>query len=313
VASAAGLLLIGCEKKQEPSQQVIYKVEDSPLPAGEFSRQIARKLKNFDAIAAKDPANVERVKNEVLREFLVQSLVSHAAEKKNISVTKEEVAAEIKRAQNQYPNDLTLKAALASQNINYDDWKSALQQQLLQKKFFADLRKSLPQPSREQIKTYYEAHRTEFLRGPEVHIQQILVGKQEEAELLKKELKLGKNFGALALKFSLSPDAAHKGDVGFIGKGVIPVFDKAFELKPGEVSPVLKSNYGYHIIKLLEKRSASSVNYDQASAEIQKKLIAEAEEKAFSAWLEDAIHSAHVEKNDELIKRIQIETQGATD
>ena len=312
-AAVCSLTLASCTKKTTVSAQPVFSVNKRQMTAGDFSKLLAKRMKNFDALAARDPANITRIKNEILRDFLVRSLIDDYCEAKNIVVLPGELDAELKKAQAQYPNDLTFKASLMGENLSHQDWKTSIRAMLLQRKFFENLRTTIPAPSPEQVKAYFDKNPAEFNLPPQLRIQQILVGKQEEADLLRSEIRKGRDFGQIAEKYSLSPDAAQKGIVNFVTKGTVPAFDRAFQMRIGEVSSIIKSNYGYHIIKLLEKRPATVISYAKATPSIRLKLLAEAEDRAFAMWLEEATRKARVEKNDALIEQIRVQTQGTND
>ena len=90
----------------------------------------------------------------------------------------------------------------------------------------------------------------------QVRASHILVSTQEEASHIVKELKAGKDFGDLARKYSSCPSGRSGGDLGFFGKGqMVKEFeDAAFGMKPGEVSAPVKTQFGFHIIKVTEKK-----------------------------------------------------------
>ena len=101
-----------------------------------------------------------------------------------------------------------------------------------------------------EAKDYFEKHRDEFQQPEQIEIQQILVSKEDDAERLLKKLKEGGNFEDLARKFSISPDSNTGGRIKNLIKGTVPTFDFAFKFKLGQISQVVKSNYGFHIVKL---------------------------------------------------------------
>ena len=125
-----------------------------------------------------------------------------------------------------------------------------------------------------------------------------------------KAVKKGESFEALAKKFSISPDAAEGGDIGFVPKGVIGVFDTVFNYKTGQISPVLKSSYGFHFIKVIDKISATQMNFEQAKKKIYEVISSEKQQAAFTLWLETAIKNAKIEKNEWLINKISVRTEG---
>ncbi len=120
--------------------------------------------------------------------------------------------------------------------------------------------------------------------GPEeVHAEHILVPTKEQAEKIIAELKGGADFAELAKKNSTDPGAANGGDLGWFKKGdMVPAFaDAAFSLKPGEVDPQpVQTQFGWHVIKVLDKRQAPPPPLEQVQEQIRQQLVREGVQKA---------------------------------
>jgi peptidyl-prolyl cis-trans isomerase C len=117
----------------------------------------------------------------------------------------------------------------------------------------------------------------------EVHAEHILLPSKEKAEQVLAELKNGADFTALAKKYSTDPSAANGGDLGWFKKGdMVPAFaDAAFSLKPGEVDPQpVQTQFGWHVIKVLDKRQSPPPPFEQVQNEIRQSLIRDGVAKA---------------------------------
>jgi peptidyl-prolyl cis-trans isomerase C len=139
-----------------------------------------------------------------------------------------------------------------------------------------------PQVSDQAVHARYDADIAGKPTDEEVHARHILVGSEAEANKIIAELKKGGDFAALAKAHSTDPGAAQGGDLGFFKKGdMLPEFsDAAFALQPGQISdkPV-KTQYGWHIIKLEERRALKPPTFEQARDELRQKMIHEGVEK----------------------------------
>jgi peptidyl-prolyl cis-trans isomerase C len=112
----------------------------------------------------------------------------------------------------------------------------------------------------------------------EVHARHILVASEDEAKKLIAELKAGGDFAALAKAHSTDPGAAQGGDLGFFKKGdMLPEFSAAaFALQPGQITETpVHTQYGWHIIKLEERRQAPAPTYEQARDQVRQEIIQE--------------------------------------
>lgn len=161
----------------------------------------------------------------------------------------------------------------------------------------------------EEAKKFYDENKDKFHREEAVRASHILVGAdqnatpadkkkaKEKAEALLKQLKGGADFAELAKKESSCPSSAQGGDLGFFGKGqMVPEFEKAaFGLKPGEVSDVVETQFGYHIIKLSEKKDAETVPFEEAKERIVQFLTQQKVQQGVSDYVEELRKKGKVE------------------
>ena len=160
-----------------------------------------------------------------------------------------------------------------------------------------------------EVRAFYDKNQDKFKQEESVKASHILIGigekasaddrkkAREKAEKLKKELTGGADFAALAKGNSSCPSSQQGGDLGFFGKGqMVPAFEKAaFSLKPGEISDVVETQFGYHIIKLTEKKAAEAVAFKDAKARIEEFLNGQKINEAIQAYIADARKSAKIE------------------
>src|SRR5437764_4230298 len=123
----------------------------------------------------------------------------------------------------------------------------------------------------EAMKKVYEDASKQITGEMEVHARHILVETEDEAKAVEEDLKKGADFADLAKKKSKDPGAADGGDLGFFTKEqMVPEFSAvAFTLEPGKVSDPVKSQFGWHVIKVEEKRSRKAPDFEQVRAQIE--------------------------------------------
>ena len=140
----------------------------------------------------------------------------------------------------------------------------------------------------DQIKQYYSAHTKEFEHAESVRARHILVDDANVAAEVLKKIKEGKDFAGLAKEYSKDTTAANGGDLGYFERGrMIPEFESAaFALNPGEVSNIVKTQFGYHVIKVEDKKPPYTESFEEAKGKIKDRLAAEqAAAKAYSEAL----------------------------
>ena len=138
--------------------------------------------------------------------------------------------------------------------------------------------------SSEEIKSYYESHRDNFTGGDEIRASHILVKTEAEARDLKKRLKQGEDFAALARKASIDTSTKSRGgDLGVLRRGqTVPEFEKALlNLKVGEVSDPVQTQFGCHLIKLTERAAGKPLSFEEAKDQAREQLLAEKKLKRF--------------------------------
>src|ERR1700722_7782527 len=123
----------------------------------------------------------------------------------------------------------------------------------------------------EAMKKVYDEAAKQIEGEQEVHARHILVETEDEAKAIEAELKKGADFAELAKKKSKDPGAADGGDLGFFTKDqMVPEFSTvAFALEPGKISDPVKSQFGWHIIKVEEKRNRKAPDFDQVKSQIE--------------------------------------------
>jgi peptidyl-prolyl cis-trans isomerase C len=123
----------------------------------------------------------------------------------------------------------------------------------------------------EAMKKVYEDASKQITGEQEVHARHILVETEDEAKAVEEELKKGADFAELAKKKSKDPGASDGGDLGFFTKEqMVPEFSTvAFSLEPGKISDPVKSQFGWHVIKVEEKRNRKAPEFDQVKAQIE--------------------------------------------
>ena len=149
----------------------------------------------------------------------------------------------------------------------------------------------------EAMKKVYDEAAKQIEGEQEVHARHILVETEDEAKAIEAELKKGADFAELAKKKSKDPGAADGGDLGFFTKDqMVPEFSTvAFALEPGKISDPVKSQFGWHIIKVEEKRSRKAPDFDQVKAQIETYVT----RKAQAEYVAKLRESAKVERMDQ--------------
>ena len=108
----------------------------------------------------------------------------------------------------------------------------------------------------------------------------------------------------------MAPEAKSGGLVGWVERGSVDIFDKAFLLPVGGTSQVLESSYGFHIFKVERKAAPGYASVDEVRSQVLQALAGKREQAEFSSWLDKQIRASKVLRDNDLISAISVETRG---
>lgn len=158
----------------------------------------------------------------------------------------------------------------------------------------------------EEIRVFYDGHKDNFKTEETVKASHILVDSEEEAEKILKEIKEGKDFAKTAEVYSKCPSKANGGDLGFFSRGkMVPEFEEAaFKLNVGEISDVVKTQFGAHLVMVTEKKEPENLEFEQVRNKISDYLLGQKRNVAFTQKTEALKKQYKVEVNDECLEEL---------
>lgn len=157
------------------------------------------------------------------------------------------------------------------------------------------------------IKDYYEAHNKEFISNSQVRASHILVKTEDEAKKILEQVKKGGDFAAIAREKSIdSGSAKNGGDLDFFSRGqMVPEFEKvAFNLKKGEIGGPIRTQFGYHIIKVTDRKEGKPVEFEKIKDLLTQKMTAEKQKSIFDSYINGLKNSYKIEINKEAVSKI---------
>ena len=273
--------------------------------------QISQVDQNFaQLLFSTDPGkNLLKEYRKVKLESLInQKLLSQAAQESNVEVTQKEkdqyFNQQVKKIKQQ--NDLTqeeFEQVLQQQGMSsVEEYKerflnnsNILVNKFLQTEVYSDIN-----ISKEEAKNYYDNNKEQFKQNKRVDVSHILVEDAEKAQKLKTRIENGEEFASVAKNNSIDKQSANKGGrLGFIERGqVIPQFeDAAFNLEIGEVSNVVQTQNGYHILTVNDIEEASLKSFEEVRDQIEESLVNQKSNKKFQQYVQDLRDEANVKIN----------------
>lgn len=269
------------------------------------------------------PAEKRKMVSNLVDKEIVRELVHQEGRATNVKIDAKFVEKEFQGVIKPYQNNEEFQKALKARGLTEDELKSSIEVDLIAKKLIDEQVRGKIKITDEDVKSYYDSNQKKFFR-PEAYrarhifissippelikttpINELRARKDElDKEAKKKvdgilaEIKSGGDFAELAKKYSHdSGSAPNGGDLDFIYKGVFdPSFDEAIsKMKVGEVSDVVKTPFGYHIIKLGETKPAEQATFAEMEEAIQKHLFLERAKKKVEKFVQGLRKKAKIE------------------
>ncbi|WP_342603776.1 peptidylprolyl isomerase [Peribacillus sp. FSL E2-0159] len=230
--------------------------------------------------------------------LITNKLVELEAEKAGIKIKDEEIQKEIDTMVESYGDEKSLKEQLEASGSSMEALKKDIVVYLQTKK--------LVEPritvTDDEISTYFEDNKDTFAQAEQVEASHILVEDEKTAKKVAKEIAEGGDFAKLAAEYSTDTETADNGgSLGYFGKGdMVEEFeDVAFDLDINKVSDPVKSDYGYHIIKVTGKKEAKKANLEDSKDVIKETLLSERLQEEYPVWL------AEVKKEHEITNKLE--------
>jgi len=295
---------LSCKKKDTDSgaDNIAVTIDGIDIPQSEIDRIVNPQLKRIAEQSAQLPATFaeqyeKQLREQVLEQTIRRYLLDQKVKEANIVITDEEVMSkitEIAAAQREPLSLEEFKTKMEQYGQNFDNVKADVRGGLARNKFMQAHWAGKIDVTEEEAKKYYDENTRQFEQPEQVRVSHILIKPEfvdpnvnpnadpneakaiakTKIEGLLKQIKDGADLAELAKSHSMCPMAPQGGDLGFFPRGqMVPEFENvAFELEIGQISDVVETEYGYHIIKATDHREASTIAFDQAKDIIIRQL-----------------------------------------
>jgi len=236
-------------------------------------------------------------KDQILNQTIVKYLLLSEAKNQKISVTDEEIKSYIENLKNTLQQEI--EPLLEQIGVTMEEFERQVKEQLMVTKLL--ITKTAIEDitiTEADLKEFYENNKNELITPERVSASHILVETEAEAKEILEALEDGDDFGELAAEKSIDPSAkTNKGDLGFFQRGqMVPAFeDVAFSLEEGKISDPVKSDFGYHIIKVQEKEEEKILSFDEVKEDIRNVLMEQKRLEKSNAYFQDLMEKATIE------------------
>lgn len=292
------------KKEEKPANAAM--VNGKAITYMDFERQLDGYKRHAQGQEATGDAQSEdKMRKEVMDNMIGRELIYQKAVAQGITATDEQVMQEMTSIKRRFTDQEQYKTMLARMNTTEESLKDQISRMLVVRDFIGKEIVPKVNVSDKELETFYKENAERFKMPEQVQAQHILIKLEKDATdeqkaearkkltELKKQIDAGADFGELAKANSQCPSAPRGGDLGYFGKGrMVPEFEKAaFALKPGEVSGIVETQFGYHLIKVLDHKPAGVADFQ----EVKTRLMAEVRNDKIQAAAE--AYAAELRKN----------------
>lgn len=253
--------------------------------------------------------NLPRLQEKALEQAIGARLLLEQADRLDIAVGADEIDAEVAKVVEQVGGEENFRKALEAQNVSEEEFRRELEKGAKVNALVNKACSGVGEPSEDEVAAFYEAHKNEYVEEEQVLCQHILV-KTEESDLpevksaalekilaIRQRIADGGDFAQEAKEHSDCPSGKEGGSLGWFGRGMmVPEFDKAaFEMEKGQVSDVVTTQFGYHIIYKADCRGGGALTLVDVHDQIKDLLRHEARGRAMDVYMEDLRSKAVIE------------------
>ncbi len=245
-------------------------------------------------------ARILDFKRRLLENMIDNVLVRQAAEERGITVTDEELDAQIDELKSGFPSEDDFNTALADANLTMDDLRDQLREQLATQRLMEELMGDT-EVTEAEVSEYYEGNQAQFAEQAATRASHILFEPEDRAtaEQVLGEIRGGADFAELAQEYSKDPGSASQGgDLGWSdpARPFVPEFTEAMEnLGVGEVSDLVETQFGWHIIKIEERREERQRPLTEVAEQIEQMILQQRNAEAYQAFLDEIRAAADIE------------------
>ena len=313
IAAVAICLLTGpaWADKAASSGKEVASVNGKPI----FKSQYEGELSTYQKRIAQEgrqlsDADLTIVKYQILENLIDAEVLYQQSQKEGFKVDDQAINEQIETIKKRFSNEAGYKKALEGMDVSEKEIRVEIQRGMaINQLLDTNVRKKIT-VTEEESKKFYSNNPNLFKQVEQVKASHILIKVAPGAEESKKiqarkkietvqiKVRQGGDFGLLAKANSEGPTAQREGDLGYFRRGqMVKSFeDAAFALNVGEVSEIVETQFGYHLIKVTDKKPARTIPYKEAQLRLEQNLKKEKEKTEIQGYIENLKKSAKIKR-----------------
>jgi len=254
------------------------------------------------------PGEYKKLQQEVVDQLIVQELLWQEAQRREFVVSDEDVDEQLAKMKSGFDSEMAFQFKIKEGGFTEETYREDIREQRSAQRMVSEGIMPTIEISDEEVQEFYDANLDKMTMPEQVRARHILIAfksddddarqaAQEKITTVQAEIETGANFAVLAMERSEGPSATKGGDLGFFGRGqMVPPFEEAaFALQPGEISDVVETQFGFHIIKVEERREGRTVPVEEAAERILPYLTQQKLQTTVEKLIEELRSTAEIE------------------
>jgi parvulin-like peptidyl-prolyl isomerase len=310
IALGICLNIISCSNSSLPDEldddAVFAVINKEEISFDSFRKELKIHKKKFrvEGRGESKPVELLWLKNRSLEQIVQNTLFQQEAKKNHIEISQEELSEALIKIEVGYAED-SFNKQLEFEGLSRKEWENTIENNLLINKLINNFVNSKVSVSDDEMLRYFGNNEAKFHKREQVRALHIMVQTEEEIRQIQKELQSReKDFSVLAKEYSLGPEGVLGGDLGYFETGQMPEeFDNVFKLKINGVSDIIRTPYGFHLFKVVDKVEDRKMSFDESKKQIEQFLLQELQDKAFQNWLVQLKEKSTIDVNYEFLEK----------
>ncbi len=292
--------------------EIVATVGSEPILRSDILDEIQPLIMNLQATITSQEAfnrELEKVFRDALDQAIDQKILYRQAQQMGMQVPDDAIEERLTMIRRQYDSEEEFNRILQQSGETLSDFRDSMRKQIMAISFGMQKRREFEQQvvvTESDMAQYFQDNRNQFVRSERVQVRRIFLGAGQEAgerarvrtqlESLRDELLLGADFATLATRHSEGPDADNGGLVGWVQRNdlVEALEVVVFDLPEGEISDLVETDFGFHLLRVDAREGESVPTYDQVRTQIEPMLRSQRADERYRRWMDDLRHRSRV-------------------
>ena len=261
-----------------PAAGLAAMVNGAGIPFAELEREVAQvRRKALGQGTYLDSPQVLKARRSVLENIIGRELLYQESLKMGITARERDVDARFESIRSGFPGAAEFQRALSETGFTPEALKLQIRRSIVLQQFIDTRIEAEVIVTEKETESFYRRNPQLFMRPASIRVRHILtrvspgsdrserIAARRRMEGIQKQLSSGGDFSSLARSYSEGPSGSRGGDLGYVSRGQMskPFEDAAFALMPGQISDIVETDFGYHLIQAVDRQTASSYTYDE--------------------------------------------------